>query len=238
MFRYLLLLTIFLFLAEPAFARRIVVLAPAAGDILLKLGLADQVVGITRSLEEFPQALKVGSHIKPNVELIMSLKPDLLIISSNRFFSEQMSASIGAQTFVYNPKTLAEVLLQTEELGHQTGREVAAEELTHSLRKKLHGLKMLPSKPKVIFEISALPLSVAGQSNIVSNIIRAAGGEPVNFGNRKIIKLGSEAIIASHPDLYIYQTGPMNQNPTPPKERGDYRLLTCKYLHAARYRRQ
>ncbi|MCF6178476.1 MAG: ABC transporter substrate-binding protein [Geopsychrobacter sp.] len=230
MFRYLLLLTVFLFLAEPAFARRIVVLAPAAGDILLKLGLEEQVVGKTRSLEEFPKAKKVGSHIKPNVELIKGLEPDLLIISSNRFFSEQMSAAVDAQTFTYNPKSLAEILQQTEALGHLTGRTAAAEELTHQLRKKLHGLKPLDQKTRVIYEISALPLSVAGQKNIISDIVRAAGGTPVDFGTRKIIKIGSEAIIASQPDLYIYQTGPMNRTPTPPRERNNYRLLHCNYL--------
>jgi len=230
MFRYLLLLTVFLFLTEPASARRIVILAPAAGDILLKLGLEDQVVGKTRSLDEFPLALKVGSHIKPNVELIKGLLPDLLIISSNRFFSEQMSLAIGAETFVYDPKTLAEILQQTEELGSLTGRTSSAKELTRQLRQKMLGVQPAAQKSKVIYEISALPLSVAGQENIISDIIRTAGGVPVDYGRGKIIKLGSEAIVAAPPDLYIYQTGPMNQNPTPPQERSDYRLLACRYL--------
>jgi iron complex transport system substrate-binding protein len=230
MFRYLLLLTFFLLLAEPALARRIVLLAPAAGDILLELGLADQVVGKTRSLEEFPRALKVGSHVKPNVELIKGLQPDLLIISSNRFFSEQMKATIEAEVFVYDPQSLADILKQTLALGDRTGRRTKAAELTSKLREKLHGLEPPAQKPKVIYEISALPLSVAGQDNIITDIIRAAGGEALDFGPGKIIKIGSEAVIAAHPDLYIYQVGPMNRNPPSPEDRGDYRLLDCGFL--------
>ena len=70
-------------------AERIVVLAPAAADIIEKLDAAELVVGKTRSVEEFPQATQVGSHIRPNLEIVTSLQPDLLIISSNKFFSER-----------------------------------------------------------------------------------------------------------------------------------------------------
>lgn len=230
MFKYLLLLAALFFLAEPVFARRIVVLAPAAGDILRQLDLADQVVGKTRSLAEFPEALKVGSHIKPNVELILGLRPDLLIISSNRFFSEQMQAVVNAETFVYAPNTLSEILQQTKELARFTGRTQQAEELVDALRLKMQSVKKSTHPPKVVYEISAMPLSVAGSSNIVSDIIRTAGGEPLDFGARKIIKLGPEAIIVRRPQLYIYQVGPMNQNPTPPAERGAYRLLKSRFL--------
>jgi iron complex transport system substrate-binding protein len=211
-------------------ARRIVLLAPAAGDILLQLGLEDQVVGKTRSLEEFPQAKKIGSHIKPNVELIKGLEPDLLIISSNRFFSEQMAETVGAETLVYNPQTLDEILLQIDKLAQRTGREAAGSELTRRLRRQLQDLKNPPQTTRVIYEISALPLSVAGQNNIISDIIRTAGGAPLDFGKRKIIKLNSEAVIVSRPDLYIYQIGPMNQNPTAPQKRGAYRMLQARYL--------
>ncbi len=230
MFKYLILLVTFLFLAEPALARRIVLLAPAAGDILLQLGLEDQVVGKTRSLEEFPQAKKIGSHIKPNVELIKGLEPDLLVISSNRFFSEQMAETVGAETIVYNPKTLAEILQQTAKLAKLTDRETQGAALAQRLRQQLHGLQRPTQTSRVIYEISSLPLSVAGQDNIISDIIRTAGGDPVDFGKRKIIKLNTEAVIVSKPDLYIYQVGPMNQNPTPPKDRGDYRMLHARYL--------
>ena len=211
-------------------ARRIVLLAPAAGDILLQLGLEDQVVGKTRSLEEFPRAQKVGSHIKPNVELIKGLEPDLLIISSNRFFSEQMAETIGSETMVYNPQTLTQILEQIDSLAQLTGRETAGTELIQRLRQQLQDLQSPAQTLKVIYEISALPLSVAGKNNIISDIIRTAGGEPLDFGTRKIIKLNNEAVIVSRPDLYIYQVGPMNQNPTAPEERGDYRMLQARYL--------
>jgi len=213
-----------------SWAQRIVVLAPAAADIVLQLRLEDQVVGKTRSVEEFPQALKVGSHIKPNVELIKGLEPDLLIISSNRFFSEQMAAAVGAKTFTYHPQTLEDILQQTAQLAQLTGRKAAGQTLVAQLRRKIDGLQPLATRPRVVYEISALPLSVAGQTSIITDIIRTAGGEPLDFGRGAIIKLNPEAMILRQPALYIYQIGPMNQNPTPPAQRGNYHLLKSQYL--------
>lgn len=230
MLKYLLLLTALCFLAEPAQAWRIVVLSPAAADILVQLGLENQVVGKTRSVEEFPQALKVGSHIKPNVELIKGLQPDLLIISSNRFFSEQMAVAIGAPSFEYHPQTLDEILKQTEQLAALTGQQAAGQALIARLRRQFSELKPLALKPKVVYEISALPLSVAGQTNIISDILRSAGAEPIDFGSAAIIKINPEAVIQRQPQLYLYQVGPMNQNPTPPGERGNFALLNSHYL--------
>lgn len=230
MLKYLLLLTALCFLADPAQAWRIVVLSPAAADILVQLGLDDQVVGKTRNVEEFPQALKVGSHIKPNIELIKGLQPDLLLTSSNRFFNTQMAEAIGAQTFEYHPRTLKEILAQSEQLATLTGQQAEGQALIARLESQLKRLKPLTLKPKAIYEISALPLSVAGQTNIITDILRTAGADPIDFGPAAIIKLNPEAIIQHQPQLYIYQVGPMNQNPPPPAERGNFSLLQSRYL--------
>ncbi len=80
MLRSVLILVVLLFTFNAFAADRVIVLAPAAADILQKLGSSSQIVGKTKSVEEFPNALKVGSHIRPNLEIIMSLKPDLIII--------------------------------------------------------------------------------------------------------------------------------------------------------------
>jgi iron complex transport system substrate-binding protein len=188
------------------------------------------VVGKTRSVEEFPLALKVGSHIKPNIELIKGLDPDLLVTSSNRFFSARMAEAIGARTFEYHPQTLTEIINQLKQLAALTGQQAAGQALIARLESQLDRLKPLKRKPKVIYEISALPLSVAGQANIVTDIIRTAGADPIDFGSAAIIKLNPEAIIHHQPQLYIYQVGPMSQNPTPPKERRNFSLLDSHYL--------
>jgi iron complex transport system substrate-binding protein len=230
MSRLLAALLLLLFSTTSYAADRIVILAPAAADIIDKLGAAELVVGKTRNVTEFPKAQQIGSHIRPNLELITALDPDLLIISSNRFFSHEMAEKINADIFFYNPTRLAEILEQTRDLARLIGREQQALDLIEMQREKLEKLQPLVESPRVIYEISEVPLTIAGSSNIIADMINTAGGNFISGGNRKLLRFNPEAVLALQPDIYIWQVGPMNQQPTPPRERGQYRALQSAYL--------
>ena len=230
MFRLLPVLLLLLFTTSSFAAERVVLLAPAAADIIARLDAGALVVGKTRNVEEFPQATEIGSHIRPNLEIIASLKPDLLVISSNRFFSQEMAAKVGAKTFFYNPTSLEEILSQTGQLASLLGREGQGKRLIEAQRQKLTQVKPLKSTPKVIYEITATPLTIAGTGSILADLVKAAGGELVSGGERKLLRFNPEGVLALQPKVYIWQVGPMNQNPTPPAERGEYRLLKADYL--------
>lgn len=230
MFRLLAALLLLLFATSSFAAERIVVLAPAAADIIKQLNAAELVVGKTRNVEEFPEAEKVGSHIRPNLEIITSLKPDLLVISSNKFFSREMAAKVDAQLFQYSPNTLEEILDQTRKLASLIGRHKQAQQLIEIQRQKLKQVQPLPNAPKVIYEITEAPLTIAGSGNILADIIETAGGEFISGGKRKMLRFNPEAVLTLQPEIYIWQVGPMNQQPTPPGERGQYALLKAAYL--------
>ena len=229
-FRLLPVLLLLLFTSCSFAAERIVILAPAAADIVEKLDASALVVGKTNSVEEFPQATEVGSHLRPNLEIITSLQPDLLLISSNKFFSQEMARVVHAQLFYYNPNTLEEILDQTRQLAKLLGRETQAERLIEEQRQKLSQVQPVKVAPKVIYEITEAPLTIAGTGNILANIVKAAGGELVSGGERKLLRFNPEAVLALQPDIYIWQVGPMNQNPIPPTERGQYQALQADYL--------
>ena len=230
MYRLVPVLLLLLFTTNSFAAERIVVLAPAAADIIEKLGAAGLVVGKTRNVVEFPQATKVGSHIRPNLEIITSLQPDLLVISSNKFFSQAMAAAVDAQVFHYSPNTLEEILEQTRRLAKMIGHDPQAQQLIEVQRQKLQQLQLVEMKPRVIYEITEAPLTIAGSGNILADIIETAGGELVSGGKRKMLRFNPEAVLALQPQIYIWQVGPMNQKPTPPQERGQYSLLKADYL--------
>jgi cobalamin transport system substrate-binding protein len=230
MFRLLPVLLLLLFTTSSFAAERIVVLAPAAADIIAKLDAATLVVGKTNKVTEFPQATEVGSHVRPNLEIITSLNPDLLVISSNKFFSQEMAAKVHAQLFYYRPNSLEEILDQTRQLAALLGREKQAEQLIETQRQKFSQIQQLKVAPKVIYEITESPLTIAGTGNILADIVRAAGGELVSGGDRKMQRFNPEAVLTLQPQIYIWQVGPMNRNPTPPAERGQYRLLKADFL--------
>jgi len=230
MFRLLAALLLFLLPTASFALERIVVLAPAAADIIEQLGAAELVVGKTRNVEEFPQATLVGSHIRPNLEIITSLRPDLLVISSNKFFSKEMAEKVDAQLFHYRPNRLEEILEQTRKLARLIKRDKQAHKLIEAQRQKLKQISPIAVAPKVIYEITEVPLTIAGSENILADIIETGGGEFVSAGKRKMLRFNPEAVLALQPEIYIWQVGPMNQRPTPPSERGQYRLLKTNYL--------
>lgn len=223
-------LLLLLFATSSFAAQRVVVLAPAAADIIERLDAAELVVGKTRNVREFQQAREVGSHIRPNLELITALNPDLLVISSNKFFSAEMAGAVKAKVFYYNPNTLEEILSQTRALAVLLGREGQARQLIEAQREKLKQIQPLQTSPQVMYEITETPLTIAGSGNILADIIKTAGGQLVTGGKRKMLRFNPEAVITLQPQIYIWQVGPMNQNPTPPAERGQYALLQATYL--------
>ncbi|WP_457756386.1 ABC transporter substrate-binding protein [Thermodesulfatator indicus] len=213
--------------ATQANALRIVVLYPGASQIIKALGIEDEVVGVTRHDHFFPKATKVGSHLRPNLELIKALRLDVLIVGSKRAFPDELAGRFDAKVYRYDPRTLDEILKCIKDLGNILGREEKARQLIVKLSAKLTQVKPLPYQPKVIYEITSLPLKVAGQKSIVTDIIRAAGGiNPVNV-QKKHVLISPEKIIALSPDFYLYQEGPMNRNPVPPKERPYFKSLSA-----------
>lgn len=230
MYRFLLTLLVLAFAHNAVAYERIVLLAPAAGDIVSKLGAQAKVVGVTKSNDDFPEALKIGSHIKPNVELIKGLEPDLLIISTNRFFSDQLAAQVEADVIKYNPTNLDSVLSEVVHFGEILNKQEQAERLVQELTQIQSQIEPLKIAPSVVYEVTESPFIIAGQRSIVNGIITAAGGKLIAPENRKIAKFNVESVLFQDPDYYIYQVGPMNKKPTPPMERANYSIIQSEVI--------
>ncbi|MDB1125239.1 ABC transporter substrate-binding protein [Vibrio algarum] len=207
-----------------------VLLAPAVGDIVIKLGARDQVVGVTRSNEDFPEAVKIGSHIKPNIELIKGLEPDLIVVSSDRFFSDHLAAKVGADVIRYDPSNLAEILIEIDRFGVLLEKEAQAQQLVQKLTRISEQLQPVTEVPSVVYEITESPYIIAGRGNIVNDIIRVAGGKLIAPADRKLLKFNVESVLIEDPDYYLYQVGPMNKNPTPPSDRPNFTMLNGRVV--------
>lgn len=230
MYPWFLLVMALAFTAPAASFERVVLLAPAAGDIMLKLGLEHKVVGVTRSNYDFPNAVKVGSHVKPNIELIHSLQPDLIIIGNARFFGAELQRLFDADIIAYQPKTLNEVQHAITAFGRKFEVEERARALNGELSSVLQQIQPFNAPPQVVYEITELPLTIAGSNHIVADIISIAGGKLLAPEQRSLIRYNVESIVTARPDLYLYQQGPMNASPTEPSSRPQYQSLTMETL--------
>lgn len=219
MLMFFAMVTVLAFNSKAESAERIVVLAPAAGEILQKCGAGEKIVGVTKNIDIFEEATKVGTHIRPNMELIRSLKPDLIVYSSNRFFPEDAAEKLGAESISFDPSTLVEIAEQTKSLCEKAGFGQNGDGVVKDFLTDVSSLEKPNCIPKVVYEVTAEPYTVAGQGNIVSDIISKAGGLNVVRGAGKNIRFSTEIINVLKPDYYIFQTGPMNKEPGTPWKR-------------------
>lgn len=227
----LLIIMVFLTFSFNIYAyERVVILSPAAADIFIKLGLESKVVGVTKSIKELPKAKRVGGHIKPNIELIKALNPDLIVISSNRFFTKDMQKTVNAEILKYNPHSISEIFKSIIEIGYFMEKEIEAEQLTEKLRQELAHIRRTTYIPTVVFESVYMPYTVAGSKNIVADIVKIAGGKYLINKKKKLVKFSVEKVVSLNPDIYIYQVGPMNKKPVKPEKRPEFKNMKSLFL--------
>jgi iron complex transport system substrate-binding protein len=90
-----------------ALPERIVSLAPSNTEILFALGLEDKIVGVTDYCN-YPEAAKfkdkVGGYSEPNIEKIVSLRPDLILGTDIHQKAIEELETLGVPSVVIEPE--------------------------------------------------------------------------------------------------------------------------------------
>lgn len=206
-------------LAKP----RYISLAPATTEILFALGLHHQIIGDT-TFCDYPQAAKqipkVGSFSEPNIEKILSLKPDIIFTTGLEQAPVVLRLEkLGLKVIVSDPKNIPELFESIIQIGKATGREQEARLLVEGMRARIDIIKFMVEKiredkrPKVFIEIWHDPIMTAGPGSIVDEILTLAGGKNIAYDvPRAYSRFSTEAIIERNPDVIIL--GYMNKDNT------------------------
>ena len=201
-------------LAEDATPKRIVSLAPSFDETIIELGLQDRIVGVTTSsdyLDEVKCAERVGLWIRPNVEKIIELKPDLVLATG---FAGQQSAVnklsvLGLRVVVIDEtQGIEEIFAKTKQIGDILGACTETEALLERMRKVVEDTKrktsLLPSRPRVYVETGYNPLFTCGKGSFIHEMIEIAGGKNI-AGDiaQPFPRISSEFVINSDPEVII-----------------------------------
>jgi iron complex transport system substrate-binding protein len=198
--------------------RRIISLYGGLTEILKALGAAHRVVARTRGDETIKGIPTVGTHLQPNVEMILALKPDLVVqggVAKGMPALKRLEAA-GVPVAMFAPHDFPGLFKTITRLGAFTGREAAAAALNQSMAARLQEMAQRVAgrpKPRVFFEVRELNLLGAGRGSMVNDIITRAGGENIVTSPRKLVLYSLEALIQANPEVYIIQKGPMNRSP-------------------------
>ncbi len=198
-------------LSLPGIPRRIVSLAPSLTESLYAIGAGDQVVGVTDYCDYPPDARKkprVGGMINPNLETIISVHPDLVIMSveGNQKGDYERLTSLGVPVFISNPRSLEGIYRSLAQLGGLTGKTRAASRVIDSLRAVEDSVRALPHGPPVasLMLVSVRPLMAAGKGTFLNELLVLAGGRNIAGGAASgYPAISRETILADNPHVIL-----------------------------------
>jgi iron complex transport system substrate-binding protein len=195
--------------------RRIISVIPAATEILFAIGAGPQVVAVG-SFDTFPPEVnklpKVGALLDPDVERILSLKPDLVVVYASQTDLKQQLQRAGIAMYDYKHAGLADVTSTIRALGEVTGRASRAGELAVSIDRDLDEIRArVKDRPRprtlLVFghERGALRgIYASGGVGFLDDMLTIAGGGNV-FADVKqqAVQASTEQIIARKPEVIL-----------------------------------
>ncbi|KLO21673.1 MULTISPECIES: ABC transporter substrate-binding protein [unclassified Marinitoga] len=193
---------------------RIVVAAPAISDFIIKLGAKDKVVGVTDFDSYITDVEKIGNMMPLNVEKIISLNPDVVLLTGG-FQEGEVSKleKFGIKSFVINPTTLNEMFRDLSLVGVILGKGKTAQDYSRKLRVRMLNIAKnsfsWKNKPKVIYLSaygSVSQMWTCGTGSYLNELITYAGGINVTApytGNNGWFAIGPEFVVKENPDIIL-----------------------------------
>ena len=210
---------------------RVVSLFPEPTRVIIALGIADKLVGVDdyskkdwgfpRVYPEGKELPNVGKISDPNMELIVSLKPD--VVFAGWSYSAEVHDNIQEKTgipvvCVYTYKTMEKLFEEIEIIGKVVEKEEGAKELVSYFNEKIdkvtEGTSEIPEseKPKIYlafwtFQGTILktpvvyePVDLAGGINVARNL-------PGTSIAGTAAEVSKEQVIAWNPDIILIHHG-------------------------------
>ncbi|MGH7370366.1 MAG: ABC transporter substrate-binding protein [Candidatus Methylomirabilales bacterium] len=190
--------------------RRIVPLAPSLTEILFALGAGDSVVGVTDYADYPPEAggkPTVGGGVDPNLEVIVALRPDLVLIAAdaNRWETLNQLEQLRIPVFGVKPMGVEGVLTSIAKVGEAVGRQPQAEALIANMRRRMAAVSQKVSvlaRPRVLYVVWIDPLIVAGGETVIDDLINLAGGANI-VRTAGFPRYSLEELVVDPPDVIL-----------------------------------
>ncbi len=199
-------------LAEP---RRVISLVPAVTEMLYAIGAGPQVVAVSSYDQDPPEVRtlpRVGALLDPDVERILSLKPDLVVTYGSQDDLKQQMQRATIPVFDYRHAGLADITQTLRRLGAATGHVAESERVAGDIERRLEAIRARspgrpPLRTMLVFgrERGALRnIYVSGGRGFLHDMLVVAGGTNV-FADvqRESVQATTELVLARAPDVIL-----------------------------------
>lgn len=195
--------------AEP---RRVISVAPSNTELMFALGKGDLLVGRSDWDDYPPEAQEIesiGGFYSPDYEKIISLEPDLLLLTSGSVEArEKLENDYGLTTFVLNPSNFEELYEGILALGQVVNAQEAAEALVADMQREVEAIAgkvaLAENRPVVFYQVWHDPITTAGPGSFIDDMIRIAGGtNAASFAGEPWPVISLEELVSADPDIIV-----------------------------------
>jgi iron complex transport system substrate-binding protein len=195
--------------------KRIVSTAPSITETLFALGLGDRVVAVSQHCHYPPEANtrpRVGSYLKPNIEVIVSLRPDLVIVQAKTNDAAEQLERVKVNVLQVEHGDLEKMFAGMRLIASRCGVPERGAKLEAEIRARLATIRQrtkgLPRR-SLVFIVGRNPgslnnLIAVGKGSYLNELIAIAGGvnalaeTPMPYP-----KVSLESIFGLNPDVLI-----------------------------------
>jgi iron complex transport system substrate-binding protein len=199
----------------PEAPKRIVSLIPAVTEMLFALGAGDRVVGVS-SFDRFPPEVsaipRVGALLDPDLERILSLKPELVVLYHTQVDLRRQLERAKVPVYVYSHAGLPDVTSTLRSVGTRIGLATRAASLASGIETGIEAIRKESArqpKPKTLIvfgrEHYALRgIYASGGIGFVHDMATAAGADNI-FADmkREAVQATTELILARRPEIIV-----------------------------------
>jgi iron complex transport system substrate-binding protein len=198
-----------------AAASRVVSIIPATTEMLFAMGAGDRLVAVG-TYDRFPPEVdrlpRVGALLDPNVERILSLRPDLVILYGTQTDLRQQLDRAHVPYYPYLHRGLPDITQTIRSLGARVGVASAGNALADRLEQQLADIRAKVGKsprPKTLLVFGREPgtlrnIDASGGVGFLHDMLETAGGtNALGDIKQQSVMLSTELVLARAPEVII-----------------------------------
>lgn len=194
-------------------AERVITLAPALTEMVFALGKGDNLVGNTKFCnypEEAKKITRVGGLLDVNLEIIVGLKPDVIILYPESYEKIKIMEK-RAKLLVVKHTCLGDIFNGITAVSKVLGIAEKGKELISGIKAQLEDIRQKTAgkeKVKALLIIGRNPdtlsnMYIIGAGDFLNELMDVAGGKNAYEGDIAYPGISIESVVAMNPDVII-----------------------------------
>jgi iron complex transport system substrate-binding protein len=195
--------------------RRIVSLVPATTEMLFAMGAGDRLIAVS-NYDRFPAEVdklpRAGGLLDPDLERILSLKPDLVIVYDTQVDFKRQLERAGIPMFGYVHRGLPDIMQTMRSLGERVGMKTAADREAATIEQRLAEIRQRVGRrprPKTLLVFgreqgSLRHIDASGGYGFLHDLLELSGGADVLADmHRQSVEMSTEMVLARAPEVIL-----------------------------------